>query len=100
MGPEPANGPQDFSPRDGRLVGGGPPFVVLPSPPSVVAVPGRASVAGTRRFSDRAQRERKLPSKHFRTGAGGLPRGSVGRRGWRRATAAAADRSERQAVSI
>jgi aryl-alcohol dehydrogenase-like predicted oxidoreductase len=100
MGPEPANGFQDFSRRDGRLVGGRPPFVVLPSPPSVVAVPGRASVAGTRRFSDRAQRERKLPSKHFRTSAGGLSLGSIGLGSYLGAPDAATDVAVEQAVSI
>jgi aryl-alcohol dehydrogenase-like predicted oxidoreductase len=44
----------------------------------VVAISGRASVEGTRRFAERAVRERKLPELHFRRTAGGLEVSSIG----------------------
>ncbi len=43
-----------------------------------MALPGRASVAGTARFRDRAVRERSLPFEHFREAPGGLALSSLG----------------------
>ncbi len=43
-----------------------------------MALPGRATPAGTARFRDRAVKDRGLPFEHFRDGPGGLSLSSLG----------------------
>jgi aryl-alcohol dehydrogenase-like predicted oxidoreductase len=52
--------------------------VVAYSSGAVDAIPGRASAEGTRRYADRAVRERTLPREHFRPAPGGLTLSSLG----------------------
>ncbi len=70
------------------------------SPSSVVAIPGRASTEGTRRFAERTIRERKTPESHFRRTAGGLAVSSIGLGTYLGAPDTPTDVAVEQAVSL
>lgn len=76
------------------------PFVPLRDAGDVTAISGKATVEGTRRFRDRAIRDRRLPPEHFRDAPGDLAISSLGLGTYIGATDAATDLAVEQAVTV
>jgi len=66
----------------------------------VANLEGRATAEGTRRFADRAIRDRRLPAEHFRVTPGGLHLSSIGLGTYIGAPDSATDVAVEQAVAI